>query len=112
MTDIPKAAKKPADRKPKAEKADEAPSLISAELLGQTWRVDADALDDFELLDDLAALQNDQDVTRIPSALRRLLGQGDYKRALDALRDEKGKVRVEPAAEFMMELIGALDPNS
>lgn len=113
-TSVPKNAKRPTDRQAKKPTAAEAAdsTVITAELLGHTWTVDAEALDDFELLDDLAALQHDEDVTRIPSALRRLLGKDDYRRALEALRDDKGKVRVEPAADFMMALIEALDPNS
>lgn len=118
MSTVPKNVKQPTDhmtkktatKKVTEEVADK--TFIKTELLGQTWKVDADTLDDFELLDDLAALQNEEDVTRVPSALRRLLGKDDYRRALDALRDDKGKVRIEPAAEFMMALIEALDPNS
>jgi hypothetical protein len=85
---------------------------VSAEVRGKTWVVPADALDDFELLDDLNALEQRADATRLPSVLRRLLGD-QWRDAMDVLRDkDTGRVSVEAGAEFVMELMGALNPNS
>ena len=109
MKAVPKGAKVPEDRKPKAEPK---PETLTATIKGRDWSVPADALDDFELLDDLNALEQKGDVTRLPSVLRRLLGD-QWRDAMDAMRDEStGRVTVEAGSEFVMSLMGALNPNS
>jgi hypothetical protein len=81
-------------------------------LRGLTVEIPDESLDDFELLDDLRAAQDDEDGSRLPSLLRRLLG-ADYKRVLDALRDPvTGRVTVEAGATFVWDLFKALNPNS
>lgn len=104
MATPPTGAKKPTDRQAKA---DEGRKVTAA---GKTWTVSADAMDDFELLDDLGELE-DGNAARLPRIMRRLLGD-DYKAALDALRDEGGIVRIEAAGEFIGEILKGLDPNS
>jgi len=106
MTTPPKGAKAPQDRKPKATENGDRTVTVA----GQDWTVPADALDDFELLDDLGELENGN-ATRLPRIMKRLLGD-DYKKALDAIRDDAGVVRIEPAGEFINELLQGLDPNS
>ncbi len=72
----------------------------------------ADAsLDDFELLDDLRAVDVDRNGSRLPALLRRLVGD-DYPAVMDALRNEGGRVRIQPASEWIRQLMEALDPNS
>jgi len=106
---LPDGVKVPQDHKAKATPA---PETVSAEVRGKTWTVPSDALDDFELLDDLNALDQKNDVTRMPSVLRRLLGD-QWRDAMEILRDEDtGRVSVEAGAEFVFELMGALNPNS
>lgn len=105
MATPPTGAKKPTDRQPKA---DEGRKVTAA---GKTWTVSNDAMDDFELLDDLGQLE-DGNAARLPRIMRRLLGD-DYKAALDTIRDEdSGKVRIEAAGEFIGEILKGLDPNS
>lgn len=107
MPTPPQTAKKPQDHQPKAE----APKDKTITVGGQDWTVAAEALDDFELLDDLGRLE-DGDAARLPRVMRRLLGD-DYKRALDHLRDpDTGRVPIERAAEFITEIMQGLDPNS
>lgn len=96
--------KKPADRKPKAGAAK------TVTVSGVKVTVSADALDDFELLDDLASLQ-DGNGSRLPAILRRLVGD-EYKRVLDDLRAENGRVTVVRASEFITELFKEIAPNS
>ena len=106
---LPDGAKIPQDHKAKATPA---PETVSATVRGVEWTVPADALDDFELLDDLNALDQKNDVTRMPSVLRRLLGD-QWREAMELLRDkDSGRVSVESGAEFVFELMGALNPNS
>ena len=102
----PSTAKKPQDHQPKAE----APKDRVVTVDDQEWTVPAEALDDFELLDDLGALE-DGNAARLPAVMRRLLGE-DYKRALNHLRGEDGRVRIEPASEFIAAIMQGLDPNS
>lgn len=112
-----KPAERPApqDHKPKAEK----PTVKKVEggkevtFKGITVTVDDEALDDFELLDDLRALDEDQNASRLPVVLRRLVGKDGYKTVMDGLRDEKtGRVSGEAGGEFVAEILGALAPNS
>lgn len=107
MTNVPANAKKPADHKAKAETGPDR----TIKVRGVEFTVAADALDDFELLDDLSVMQEEEDGTRLPLILRRLLGD-QRKKAMDAIRGESGRVSVEDAAEFVGELLGELDPNS
>lgn len=127
-----KTVKAPQDHKPKEEK----PKVDTVEIDVETGETDADgkpktrkakarrvalrgvvvtvpdeALDDFEVLDDMRALQDDEDASRMPALLRRLIGD-DYKRVLNALRGSNGRVSVEDGTTFVWELIKALNPNS
>lgn len=94
------APKTPQDRKPKAS------AHLVASVAGRDWTIDKDALDDFELLDDLGEIEAGN-AARMPRVLRRLLGD-QYRAALDTLRDDDGKVRVEVGATFVRELFEAL----
>lgn len=74
--------------------------------------VPEEALDDFELLDDIRAASDEQDASRLPSLLRRLVGQ-DYKRILSELRDPvTGRVAASAGTKFVWDVFGALNPNS
>lgn len=98
------APKKPQDRKPKVS------DVHTVTVHGETLTVPADALDDFELLDDLARVESGEG-QRLPSLLRRLLGE-DYKRALDLVRDEEtGRVPLDAGATLVQDILGALNPN-
>lgn len=99
--------KGPQDRKPKAVAA---PDSYTIEVRGETLTIPADALDDFELLDDLALVEEGKG-QRLPALLRRLLGD-DYSRALDLIRDEgSGRVRLEDGATLVQDILAALNPN-
>lgn len=93
--------KAPQDRKPKAGEP------LKAEVNGRTWTVDPDALDDFELLDDLGEVEAGN-AARMPRVLRKLLGSEQYKAALDSLRDDAGKVSATAGVEFVGELFKGL----
>ena len=87
---IEMATTKPADRKPKVETVDGVSKVTIKDI---TVSVDKDALDDFELLDDLAKMQ-DGDGARIASVAHRLFGD-EFKTVMDGLRGENGRVSVE-----------------
>lgn len=71
-----------------------------------------EALDDFELLDDIRAAGDNGDASRLPSLLRRLVGD-DYKRILDELRDPvTRRVSAAKGSQFVWDVFGALNPNS
>lgn len=75
-------------------------------------RVPDEALDDFEILDDIRGVQDSNDVSRMPSLLRRLVGD-DYRRILDELRDKTtGRVGAAKASEFVFAVFEALNPSS
>src|SRR5690606_15805402 len=84
-----KGAKRPEDKKAASTvKAQADGATIVAEVEGREWTISQDALDDFELLDDLAELENGNAV-RLPSALKRLLGAEQYREAMAVLRNEQ-----------------------
>jgi len=105
--------KKPQDHltkveKPKVEKVDGGKKVT---LSGVTVMVLDEALDDFELLDDLRAVDVDKNASRLPALLRRLVGD-DYTLIMDALRSkETGRVPIHSGTEFIRDLMGALNPN-
>lgn len=101
------ATTKPQDRKPKVDTVN---GVSTVTIKGITVNVDKDALDDFELLDDLAKMQ-DGHGARLASVAHRLFGD-DFKTVMDGLRGENGRVSVEVASEFISELLAALAPNS
>ena len=112
MPEIPANAKKPADKKPKAEKVEE-PTTVTATVSGKEWVVPVEALDDFELLDDFNVLEADGDISRLPAILKRLLGDEQWRDALNTIRDEKtGRVSIEAGADFVNSLMGEINPNS
>lgn len=74
--------------------------------------VPEEALDDFEVLDDIRAVQDNKDGSRLPSLLRRLAGPDEYKKVLEGLRGANGRVSVEDGSKFVLDLFAALAPNS
>lgn len=110
------APKKPQDHLEKVEK----PKVVAVDggkevtLHGITVTVADEALDDFELVDDLSRVQfgEAQDRGRLPLIFRRLVGDDGYKAVMDGLRGPNGRVPVKAGFEFIQELFGALNPNS
>lgn len=108
-------AKQPEDHKAKAEvpKVQEVEGARIVTIHGADFRIENEVFDDFELLDDLRAVQDDEDASRMPALLRRMLGVDGYKQAMDALRDpETGRVGIEKGTMLVWDLFKALDPNS
>lgn len=95
------------DNKPLTRQAPARRAVIS----GIEVTVADEALDDFELLDDFRGL-GDSDASRLPSVLRRMVGD-DYKRILNELRDPATR-RVSAAAgsQFVFDVVQAFNPNS
>jgi hypothetical protein len=132
MATRPAGAKAPTDRQPKIEKPkiesveidladgfddDGAPKFRKVPASRVMIRdievtVPKEALDDFELLDDIRATQDEHDMSRFPSLLRRLVGDEAYKTILDALRGPNGRVSASDGAEFVYDVFKALNPNS
>ena len=98
------ARKKPADRQPKADEG------LNLDVRGVKFTVPKDALNDFELVDDLGRL-DEGDATRLPAVLRRLAGD-KYRALVDTARDESGHVTIEAGGDLVREVLEALDPNS
>lgn len=108
-----RAPAKPQDHLPKAEtpKVEKVDGGRKVTISGITVTVSDDALDDFELLDDLRAVDVDQNASRLPALLRRVVGD-DYPTVMDALRKKgEGRVKILDATEFIRDLFGVLNPN-
>ena len=106
---VPEGVRRPQDHKqPKPEPDDS----FMVEAAGRTWRIPRSAADDFELLDELAALDRDQDMIAMPGVLRRLIGD-QWRDAMDAIRDPDTKrVTYEAAASLILDLVRGINPNS
>lgn len=107
----PATAKRPADHKTPQAK----PKLVDGEYVvdirGHEYKVPEASLDDFELLDDLKAV-GEENATRFPSLLRRLVGDDGYRTAMNNLRDpETGRVGIEDGVALVRDLFEAIDPN-
>lgn len=110
------APKKPQDHqekivKPKVEAVEGGRKVT---LKGVTVVVPDAALDDFELVEELGRVQfgKKEDSGRMPSILRRLVGDDGYSTVMDGLRADNGRVPVQAGFDFIKELFGALNPNS
>jgi hypothetical protein len=109
-TTAARATKAPKDHQAKAEPVKD---YVVVTVRGEEWKVGKEVLDDFELLDDLNALDQRDDATRMPSVLRRFLGDEQWTKAMNLLRDkETGRVKIETGSEFVWDLVAALNPNS
>lgn len=74
--------------------------------------VPTDALNDFELLDEMRAIDVDRNAAMMPAVLRRLIGD-DFRQVMDALRDpDTGRVTIDAATAWIRSLMEALNPNS
>lgn len=110
MPDIPKGAKKPADRLPKAEDPPSTDRVV--EIGGHEYAIPLEAFNDFELLDELNQIQQEQGMYLFPSVMRRMLGEDQMKVAMDHLRNpETGRVSIPDGLGFVTELMGEFHPN-
>ena len=116
-TKRPTAAKQPQDRKPKQEVTAESevnatPATVT--LRGVEWKVDPHTLEDFEILAWIAEIDagGPDAAFAAPLALKRILGD-QWPDAMAVLRDSStGRVHPEAGAEFLLDLLQALAPNS
>jgi hypothetical protein len=108
------APKKPQDHKPKDPTVETVEGGKRVTCRGITVTIPDEALDDFELVEELGRVQfgEQQDRGRLPLILRRLVGDSGYKAVMDGLRGPNGRVPIQAGFEFIKELFGALNPNS
>lgn len=74
---------------------------------GYNFTIADEALDDFELLEDLIAAQNG-DQLRIMTACRRLLGDEQMTALKDKLRGENGRVKASEVMAVISEIFTQL----
>lgn len=104
-------AKKPQDHKPPKPSAEKVDGGQNVTVDGLTVFIAQEAMDDFELLDDLGRL-DDGDGTRMPSVLRRLLTDEDREKVLEHLRGKNGRVSIEAGGTFIQNIFEVVNPNS
>ena len=97
------AGAKTKEEKAKAIRKVEGPRRVRVRALGVDVEVDTDVFDDFDLVDDLGALQ-DGDIFVLPRLLKNLFGE-DFPRIRRELADSDGKLTATRAAEFFGEVI-------
>lgn len=98
---------KPKQVKPKVEKVAEGQKVT---ISGKSVVIASDALDDWELLEDLAAMQEGQN-HKIPSVARRMFGDS-YTDALEQFRGKNGVVKASDFSAFVQRVFVALNPES
>jgi hypothetical protein len=113
-----KAPKKPADHlEPQAKKAQVSDVEGGKKV---TWPdgfsvvILIEAINDFELLDEMSQMQSlgERGSVKLPSVLRRTLGDDQMPQVMDRLRDPQTKrVTIQAGVGFFQELFGALNPN-
>lgn len=101
--------KAPQDRKPK-----QTTTMLTATVRGIDVEVTPEALDDWELMEAIAAVDGgDQEaMMQMPAIVKRLIGPDAYAKAKESVRDDTGRVSAEAMGEFVGELFTALAPNS
>jgi hypothetical protein len=113
------AARKPQDHKPKAVEPKAVKTDTGWDVVhrGVEFSLDADALDDFELLRDIGLMSDDgaddsRKLLAVPGLFDRLFGPKTGRKVLDALREPSGRVKIETASTFFFEVFRALNPES
>jgi hypothetical protein len=109
----PDGVKRPQDHKPPetevkpvVEKVDGGRKVTHK---GVTVTIPDEALDDFELLDDLREMEQTGNVSVLPSLLRRLAGPDGYKAVMEGLRNpDTGRVSAGDGAEYVQAIFEAL----
>lgn len=102
-------AKQPQDHLPKKPTVEDVDGGKRVTLHGVTVTVPTEAIDDWELLEELDALDRGKG-QKLPSVLRRLVGD-DYSMVIDSLRGKNGRVSIARGTEFVTDLLGSLNPN-
>lgn len=104
---VPAGAKQPQDRRPAEVDLGKVKEFT---IHGVDVSVPLEALDDFELLDDISEMEKG-DATKMPSVLRRLVGDS-YRELMNKLRDKKtGRVSIEAGGQLVADVLDILDPN-
>lgn len=107
----PPAPRKPQDRKPKAADVEEYDALTEPREItvdGITFTARLNITTDFEFMEGVADIDNGE-YQHLPAVLRRLVGDPEaYRRVKEHLRDENGRIDMEPASEFFGKAMDAL----
>jgi len=105
------APKKPQDHQPPALKAKDLGDSFELTHNGVTMVIEKAAFDDFEVLDDIAQIE-EGNAARLPSLMRRLFGDTQYRTMLDGLRDpQTGRVPLAKASEHLRDVFNAVNPT-
>ena len=81
---------------------------------GYVVEVAEDNLDDYELLEDLAKIDGAEDdvpMSAVISATTRLVGESQYKKLKEHLRDEAGRVPASKMLEAIQDVLPGLNEN-
>jgi hypothetical protein len=114
------AKKAAAPRKPRAtgvqaaknEAVPESSTDLIVPLDGVDYRLDEDVFDDVEILEDLAEIQDNDQMHRLPVVMKKMLGEEQWKTWKDAHRNAAGRVPTEPMTEFLSEIFAALSSGN
>lgn len=104
------STKKPQDRKPKKSTVETVEGGKKVTHAGKTIFIADDAIDDWELLDDLSEVQNGNG-SRVVSVAKRLFGD-EYKKVIEQFRNDNGRVKATEFSKFVQEVFILLNPSS
>ncbi|QJC22006.1 hypothetical protein [Arcanobacterium buesumense] len=95
----------------KTKKTQNTEAVQKVTVRGIEVEIDAGVFDDFELMEDFYEIQTSNPLRVIP-LFTRIFGADQKKVVLDALRGDNGRVSGTDATTFLLEVMGAISPNS
>lgn len=75
---------------------------------GFEFKLEEDTLDDWELFEDLTAVEEGES-TKIIGCAKRILGNEQYNRLKEFLRDENGKISTTAMSNAISEIFGSTE---
>ena len=88
------------------------PETFAVDLDGLTVHVRKSIFDDFEFLEDLAALEESPNPLPVINLMRRVFPEEDYTAVKEHARGEDGVVSATAMSTLLFDALKGLDPNS
>lgn len=106
MSNTKKATRPASELEPAAEATAQTEATersLKATYEGHDYIIDADAFDDLLLLDDIASVDDGQ-VQRMPSIIRRIIGDEQWREFVERHKGENGRLPTEHALKLFEQL--------
>lgn len=106
-------AKKPQDRKAAKPKVTTRDGKMTATVRGLRLTIEKELMDDWEVVERLALMEEEKNPVYMPLIMKQLLGEDQYMSVKDKIRDPKtNRITFEAGQQFFNELFEVFNPNS